>query len=48
MEIYSTNDPYTGNPNSSTIELGECENLLRAHYHIPEGENLIITKMLKL
>ena len=45
MEIYSTNDPYTGNPNSSTIELGECENLLRAHYHIPEGENLIITKM---
>ena len=33
------------NPNVSTIDLGECENILRTEYHIPKNESLIVIKI---
>ena len=33
------------NPNVSTIDLGECENILKTEYHIPENESLIVVKI---
>ena len=33
------------NPNVSTIDLGECENILRNEYHIPKNESLIVVKI---
>ena len=33
------------NPNVSTIDLGECENILRTEYHIPKNESLIVVKI---
>ena len=32
------------NNNMTTIDLGECENLLREFYHIPDSEYLYIKK----
>jgi hypothetical protein len=32
------------NPNVSSIDLGECEHILKSHYHIDESDNLIILK----
>ena len=32
------------NPNVSTIDLGECENILKTENNIPEGDSLIILK----
>ena len=33
------------NPNVSSIDLGECENILRNEYHIPKNESLIVLKI---
>jgi len=33
------------NPNISTIDLGECEKILRTEYHIQKNESLIVVKI---
>ena len=33
------------NPNVSTIDLGECENILKSEYHILNNESLIVLKI---
>ena len=43
-EIVSTKNT-NKNPKTSSIELGNCESILKEYYHIPEEESLIIYKI---
>lgn len=45
MEIYGTKDPYNGSQNTSKLDLGNCENLLKEYYNLSKDENLIIAKV---
>ena len=45
MQIFPLSSPVEEKSNVSSIDLGECETILRRENHIPDNETLLVSKM---
>ena len=45
LQIFPLNSPVEEKNNVSSIDLGECETILRRENHIPDNETLLVSKM---